>query len=46
MGVFFAWAVVVLDFSASIGYAFNRDWRHSLMWFCWGLATVAVNITK
>jgi hypothetical protein len=41
-GVVGAWAGALLALGTSIGYAFQRDWRHSLYFFFAFCITVVV----
>ena len=43
-GKIFAFIIAGLDFLAGIGYAYTSDWKHSIAWFCWSIATVMVTI--
>ena len=43
-GEVLAWAVVVLDGGAAVGYLLAGDWKRATLWACWSLGTVMVTI--
>ncbi len=43
---YFPYIVGVLDLGAAVVYAFNREWRLALIWFLYGIASIALGGLK